>query len=72
MTEHDLINKMVTELHHNSRKYNDGCGGINYDFLSVEMASNLRLINRSEVEAPEWVFNCAIEAVDIYNRCKNK
>ncbi len=66
MNTKDLIYKMVAELSHNSRKYNDGCGGINYDLLASEMGSRLRLMDRNAFEAPEWVFNAAIEASTIF------
>ncbi len=70
MNTNDLINKMVAELNTNPRKYNDGCGEVNYDLLASEIGSKLRLMNRNDLEAPEWVWESAVEASNIYKKNK--
>jgi len=74
MNTKDLVCKMVAELTYNYRKYNDGCGDINYDLLSIEVANKLRLMDRNALEAPEWIFNAAIEAAEVFknNRIKQR
>lgn len=68
MNAKELINKMVTELAHNHRKYSDGCGDINYDLLAHEIASRLRLMGRNDIEAPEWIWDCAVTAAETHKK----